>query len=57
MPEIIDYSRFEDSKRLAMLLLSKKNIENYTPEELADDFIEYTNIILSKIEDINFSES
>lgn len=52
----IEFSRFETSQKLAILLLEHKDIHNYTPEELANKFIEYTKIIDTIISSADFTE-
>ena len=53
----VEFSRFVTSQRLAMLLLSQKDLSNCTPEKLADDFVEVTRKIDSIISNASFEDT
>lgn len=50
----VEFSRFEMSQKLAFLLLQHKNLSGYTPEKLAEEFVEIVSKIDKIISDANF---
>ena len=53
----VEFSRFVTSQRLAMLLLSQKDLSNCTPEKLANDFVEVTRKIDTVISNASFEDT
>ena len=51
----IEFSRFMTSQKLALLLLEHKDLSKYSPEELAEEFVEVTTKIDRIISTANFS--